>query len=180
MHFLQDVHASCSGKPRPASSTQDSALNQCWAEGKDHPLPNLPATLLLMRSMMLLAAFVMSAHGWHSWSTWWPPGPSGPFLQSCFPAGCYPTCTATCKCFLPTCGTLHFPLLNVMKLLSAYFITLPLILLDWCVVSLVYIRVVKTPMRTSVCLRKTNFLPCLKWHWIMMMDCAECGHSFKI
>lgn len=59
-----------------------------------------------------------------SWSTWGPPEPHGPFLQTCFPAGRTPVCTAAWGYSSPGTGFCISPWDSFIWFLSAKFSSL--------------------------------------------------------
>lgn len=83
----------------------DSVL-QVWPHpglnGKEESL-HPPAMLFLRQTSRLLAVFVMRAYCWLMFN-WCPPGPLGPSLQSCFPAGWTPAHTGACSYSCPRVG----------------------------------------------------------------------------
>lgn len=63
----------------------------------------------------------IDGHGICSQEAWCPPGHSYPSLQSYFIVYQAPVCTGGGVLFLFRCRTLHFPLLNITRFLTAKF-----------------------------------------------------------
>ena len=82
---------------------------------------DLLAMLFLMQPKTLLAFFAARAHCWLMFNFWCPPGPQGPFLPSCFPAGC-PHHTLVHGVVLPQVQDLAFPLVELQEVPVSLFL----------------------------------------------------------
>lgn len=110
---------SCTGKPRNGHKIQMWCHH--WRVEGRVTFSDLLATPLLMHLWGFLTFFATIAHCWLMVSLLSTRIPHCPSLQICFIVAWFPESIDARGFSSPRCRTLHFPFLNFVRFLSAYF-----------------------------------------------------------